>query len=276
MFTFPIGHFSSGDGGGGSYLDEVLASTCCDLDATISASYGGSGQTWANLIASPADGSAQTGYDFHLGTDDSSSTDDPTFSGSPGDDAAFFSHDGGDWFALKNIANAITIKNAHRTDQAGVWMAIALRPFLPTSYYFGNSFSSSTAGMRFTDLGGDLDIDILISNGSSNAILWDLGSISNGEDLLAIFSWDGTSTSNNTRLWLNSTTKIENSLSLKTSTTSATTIFNVGNANNDSASAIRNGSRVYHFSCGNAFIDDAVAADIFTHLETRHNRDYTS
>lgn len=260
------------------FLDSIISSTCCDLDATISASYGGSGQTWANLIASPADGSAQTGYDFHLGIDDSSSTDDPTFSGSAGDAAAFFSHDGGDWFTLKNIANAITIKNNHRTDQAGVWMAVALRGAGITTgslTYFGNSFNATTAGMRLTDLSVSGDIDILISNGSQNAILFDLGSYTTDGELLIIFSWDGTSTSNNTRLWLNSTTKIENSLTLKTSTTSATTIFNVGNSNNNSSGIFDVGTRLYHFSCGNAFIDDADAALIFAHLEARNDRDYT-
>ena len=51
------------------YLDGLLTGAVVDLDATMLASYNGSGyngsgQTWANMIAAPADGSAKTAGDF--------------------------------------------------------------------------------------------------------------------------------------------------------------------------------------------------------------------
>lgn len=48
----------------------------CYLDAGISASYNGSGTTWSNLVTAPADGSAQSAYNFTLTT--------PSFKGAAG------------------------------------------------------------------------------------------------------------------------------------------------------------------------------------------------
>jgi hypothetical protein len=70
-----------------------------DLDATLSDSYS-SGQVWHNLVPAPADGSAQTDYDFNLGGTSGSGADDPTFTGTAGDAAAYFALDGGDYFSL--------------------------------------------------------------------------------------------------------------------------------------------------------------------------------
>lgn len=54
-----------------------------------------SGQTLANWELTPADGAAQTTYDFWLGVNSSAASDDPVFtSGSPG----FFSFNGGTYF----------------------------------------------------------------------------------------------------------------------------------------------------------------------------------
>jgi len=71
------------------------------LDAGVYASYPGSGTTWANLITSPADGSAQTANDFKTGPGSAS----PTFNGSVNSHAAYWSFDGGDDFRLKSGSN---------------------------------------------------------------------------------------------------------------------------------------------------------------------------
>ena len=70
-----------------------------DLDATLSASYS-SGQVWSNIVTTPVDGSAQSAYDFNLGASNAPAGDDPTFTGTPNDPAAYFALDGGDWFTL--------------------------------------------------------------------------------------------------------------------------------------------------------------------------------
>ena len=89
-------------------ISSAFPSAVFDLDATSSASYSG-GQVWKNLISSPADGSSQTAYDFNRGGSSSSSTDDPTFVGTPGTKQAYWLLDGGDYFTLANSVSNATL-----------------------------------------------------------------------------------------------------------------------------------------------------------------------
>ena len=257
----------------GVFLDDVIDSVVCDLDATISASYSGSGQTWANLIASPADGANQIDYDAHLGADDSSSTDDPTFTGSAGDDAAFFNVDGGDWFTFKTIANATTLIKAHRSDTSGTWIAIAFRTSgIPVGFtdFWGNSLGSDRGvGGQYDSTGNNIRLRTFGDTAGVQAIT-NGTALSGDTDYLIILSWDGTSTSNNGVEWVNSATATTTeSSTFNTSTTDETGIFNIGSSNNGSR-PLPSGSRIYHFSCGNEFLDDTKAAAIRTHLQERH------
>ena len=91
MLGLGLGLHKQKYGGGGvvGSLSDVVDSAVFDIDATQSASYGGTGTTWSNLVASPADGAAQSAYDFQLGDGADSSTY-PTFTGTVGDAAAYF------------------------------------------------------------------------------------------------------------------------------------------------------------------------------------------
>jgi hypothetical protein len=140
-----------------SYLDGVLASTVFDLDATIAASYPGSGLTWANL-ATPADGAAKTAYDFFLG-DGVTATTYPAFSGSAGNSAAYWSFDGGDYFDLKSGANTAFLRDAHKTTGGSdFWIAMAYRPVDGgvTQGLFTTTDGTGTAGFRTEQLGSEL------------------------------------------------------------------------------------------------------------------------
>lgn len=100
-------------GAGDVSLQAIAASCVFDLDATMEASYGGSGTTWSNLVATPADGSAQTAYNFTFG-DGANSATYPTFNGTAGDSAAYFSFDGGDYFTCAETITAFT-ENVSKT-----------------------------------------------------------------------------------------------------------------------------------------------------------------
>ncbi|PJF23508.1 MAG: hypothetical protein CUN56_00480 [Phototrophicales bacterium] len=265
------------------YLDSVLPSVCCDLDSTIADSYPGSGQTWSNLIASPADGAAQTDYDFYLGLGSGASTDDPTFTGTAGDPAAYFALDGGDYFTSVDYTGQTTFRGAHRTDRDGVWFALAFRTSSTLASYrvpfASGSWTQADAGfVPYFMLDGS--VYLWIANGSAKTIktIEPVGSLVVNTDYLFIVSWDGTSSTNNMRSWLNTTTKTTFSAALQTSTADSTEGFTAIGAVPDDSTAkgpLTAGSRIYSFACGNAFIDDADAANIFSHLEERHNRDYT-
>lgn len=90
-----------------------------ELDATTYTS----GQTWANTIVTPDDGSAQTAYDYMLGASTSAEGSDPTFVSDAGD-ADHFSFDGGDYLTLQNTATNF-LKAMHKAGQKftiEVWM----------------------------------------------------------------------------------------------------------------------------------------------------------
>lgn len=103
-----------------STLQGAIASNLMDLTCADTASYIGTGQTWHNLTTAPADGAAQTAYDFFLGTNGSSEASDPTFNGTPGAQAAFFSVAGAQWFTLAN-GNTAFINNMHKTTGGNPW-----------------------------------------------------------------------------------------------------------------------------------------------------------
>lgn len=100
-------------------LKSIFASNAIfELDATIKDSYNG-GQVFKNLIQSPADGAAQSAYDFNLGITSGSSTDDPTFTGTINKASSYFLMDGGDYFTLAGspsncpFINTIHQRKAH-------------------------------------------------------------------------------------------------------------------------------------------------------------------
>lgn len=96
------------------YLHDIFPSTVFDLDARMADSYGGSGTTWFNLCANPADGEDQSAYDF---TNNSPST--LLFNGSAGSSSAYFatnriSSSSNDYFGLP--VKTDFIKGISRTD----------------------------------------------------------------------------------------------------------------------------------------------------------------
>ena len=118
------------------YLDGLLTGAVFDLDATMLASYNGSGQTWANMIAAPADGSAKTAGDFYRGVNGTATATDPTFTGSAGSQSAYWLHDGFDAFFLAG-GNTAFIDSLHRTTGG-------------SDYTFINAYRNSNCGRRCT------------------------------------------------------------------------------------------------------------------------------
>ena len=270
MFTFPIGHFSSD---GLLFLDSVISSVVCDLDATLSSSYGGSGQTWANVIAAPADSSAQTDYDFFLGLTGDASTDDPAFIGTAGDPAAHFLLDGGDNFKLIAGSNHSLVKDMHKTTGGpDFWLAIA---FQYVEAGDQTLFATASSGnfvqqIRIKFSGTDTAEFRQVGDGSQ-AIQVTHGTFTTSTDFLLIISHKHST--NKTRFWLNTTTNTEVGQIFKTTTTDPDDtpgLFARGNGGQPMA----NNTRFYGFYAGNEFLDDTKAGNIISYLETRHNRDY--
>lgn len=128
-------------------LQPLIASACMDLDCTNALSYSGSGQTWSNLVAAPADGAAQTAYDYMLGTTTGTEGADPTFSGTAGSRAAEFSVNGSQYFTIKN-GNTQLIKDMHKTTGGASWSMVLAGKFIARS---GSTFGAALFGNGGTD-----------------------------------------------------------------------------------------------------------------------------
>ena len=267
-------------GGSETYLDAEVASTCGQLDATISASYGGSGQTWTNVISSPNDGSSQTDNDFWLGHDTNAAGDDPTFTGSAGSNTAYFALDGGDNFNVKSYSAATTLYDAHKSGASGSqwWVAaVFYRVGSSVKSYWGSGFNSSDTGTyTYIDPNGTSRL-YRMSGSSSNVIISPGSNHSESTPTLMIISVDNTATTNNVRVWTNTNTKTVYSYNGGTFTGNGDTSWGIASTYTNTTTAssrLDNLSRYYGFAWGDAFIDDADADKICEYYETLHNRDY--
>jgi len=252
-------------------VDQFIPSAVLDLDATIFNSYSGSGQVWSNLVPAPADGSAKTAYDFNLGDSSSPATNDPTFTGSAGSPSAYFALDGGDYFS--DPANTAFLNNLQKTTGGtDFWIATAFRFINSGSIQslWGTSNATTVVGayaninasnLLQESLRGDTAVVSTVS-GSFSALV-------NGTDYLYIVSFGPTQV----RQWLNSLTKVEATFTKNTCVNNPGGNMNIA-ARMTGNNKLANGSRVYAFSAGNQYIDNADAARIFDIYSSRHGRNY--
>lgn len=131
-------------------LGLVLNTTILDLDATIAASYS-TGQTWANLAATPFDGSAQTDFDAWLGLNSSTvPASEPVFTGTADSPGAYWAFDGGDYMTMKLATQNYFRKQPRSVGGIDVWMACAV--YIPTGgtgEFFNSRLNSPSTGINF-------------------------------------------------------------------------------------------------------------------------------
>ena len=265
-----------------TYLQTTVASTVFELDATRSDSTDGSSQTWSNRTAVPADSAAQTDYDFYRGANSTATTDDPTFNGSAGSAAAYWSFDGGDFFSLKSGANTTFLNNLHKTTGgADFWIAIAC--YVPNSGNGGfiNTRSTSDATIEGVDTG-------FLQTGVA------LNASADGRAINLRQRGDTAAVSQTLRSGFTGATPILTVLSHKHSTNetffyingSKETYAQTFNATTDSAglamrigdnitAKLSSGTRLYAIAMGNVAVTDGIEAAIRTYFETAHARSYT-
>lgn len=283
MFTFPVTHFGEG-ARLFNPLGSLVPSTVCDLDATIGASFT-SGQKWLNLEDTPADGSSQTQNDYFLGNDGNASTDDPTFNGTPDTVAAFFSVDGGDfWTHTDGVGapNVPTVRDFQKVVSGNKWwVAIAFKTpaTLANTFYWGNAINVPNIGLEFRANFAGTRINLDLLTGTTDQNLFGETTIVTSTDQLVIYSSDmglpGLPTENS-RIWRNTATKNQGSSVRPTSTSNADGVFRIGSSDNAGTQIgfLKADHRVYAFSYGNDYIDDADATLIKAEYEARHGRTY--
>ena len=266
-----------GAGGTTAYLDGVLASAVIDLDATIAASYPGSGTTWANLVTAPADGSAPSAYDFLLGDGVTAATY-PVFTGIAGDAASLWRFEGADYFRIKSGTNTSFINNLHKTTGGqDFWIAVAFKRDDNTwaSQYLFSTLSTSDV---YTG------IDLLVSS-SETVVLYQRNNSANITATIPNSAFTATVTApnlvimshshstNTTRYWVNSATGANLAHTFLTTTADAARPATIG-VNGNLTSNFLSETSMYSFAMGNEYLDDTKAAAIIAHLEARHGRNY--
>jgi len=259
--------------GGSAYLDGVLASTVFDLDATIAASYPGTGTTWANLVPVPADGAARADYDFFTGNGATSSTY-PTFNGTAGSPAAYWGFDGGDYFRLKSGTNTAFLNALHKTTGGSDWWVAITMSVVDTGTSQGLFCTrDNVAGSSgiFTNIQADESMRTQQRGAgvaSPDAITTATGYTGNR---VIIMSHSHSTNMTKTRV-TNTTQDISQTYAATTGNAAIAFVIGMfaGGFN-----FLANNTKMYSFAMGNEYLDNTKAAAIIAHLETRHGRDYT-
>lgn len=264
-------------------LQGLIASACMDITTADSSSYSGAGQTWANLIAAPADGSAQTAYDFWRGADGSGTGSDPTFNGTPGTGAAFFSMDGGDYFTIK-AGNTPLLRDAHKTTGGLPWtIAMVAKITTRSSGTFPNLLFG-TGGGNLVNHGMALKNGLFSTN--VNKISFDVAegtyvaaadyatipNISDSTYKLLVFTY--VPTTRTSKSYSNSNVPYTQTVSFYTDTTDASSplqLFAGGaGASDSSLPPVLTGSQVKSVALFNAVLTDSQVAVLKTFYESRH------
>ena len=180
-----------------AYLDAVLAGVVMDMDATISASHGGSGAGWFSLATVPADGAAAgdyelTAYGF-------------SFSGAPGDPGSYWLSDGDSYFQLAG-ANPAFLDEMHKsTGGHDWWIAMAFRlPDAGGTHALWSTQSGTTATGHRLAVNSAKQPNYIQRGDTANSQTGNLAAFAPDTDTLAIFS--RSHGAGQTRYWINTTT----------------------------------------------------------------------
>lgn len=261
-----------------SDLSAIISSAVFDLDFTNASCYSGSGNTVYNLIASPADGAAQSAYDFQFG-DGINSNRNPVFSGTAGNSAAEFTFPAAtQYFKLASSNTAfINSWNKSGTSSGDFWMI-----------FFGNFANSASSQYIFATHpnGGTNPGFSLFLNANEVIRYTQRGDAATGQWSPATsapyiapvgdYNWLAFSYRKSDgliRWWNGTTTATEVTSGFVTGTTDSPTTLLLGAAS-DLAGEFEIGTKAKAFCAGNSFLTNAQIADIVTEYQTRHGSIY--
>lgn len=266
-----------------STLSVLIPSVCMDITTADAGSYSGAGQTWSNLITSPADGQAQTAYDFYLGADGSVGTNDPTFNGTPGTGAAYFSVDGGDFFTIKN-GNTPLLRDAHKTTGGSTWSVAMVAKITTRSSGANPNLIMGTGGAVLTNHGFAVKNGLISSNvnkisfAAANGTYVAAGDYSSIPDIsdstykLLVFTY-APSTARASKCYSNDSTPYTQTVSFYTDTTDASLplqIFAGGTGDDSNFPPVLSGSQIKSASLYNGVLTDAQVTVLKLFYEARH------
>jgi len=259
-------------------IASVHASAVFDLDATIGTSANGVEGQWRNLVMSPADGSARGDYDFFKGAALAASTDDPTFTGTVDDPAAYWLLDGGDYW-VKAAANTAFIRDTHKTTGGGPRTVFACFKFVNSGSIqaiMGTGSATSDHGF-YLGIGTTNRLTLNQQSGSATAATTATSpsALTDGAEVLVAVTFDYTGAV--AKMFIRSRTQDGTppvTLSKNTTTTNASFDLRLG-ARGSNSSRFQNGTRIYGYYAFNEILDNTTIGEVFDLIEARHARDYT-
>ncbi len=137
-------------------LQDIAPSIIMDISANITKSYNGTGQTLSNIVASYG-----TDYDFWLGADGNSGTDEPTYSGT--ETTGKFVYDGVDDILVAKTARPAELLNLYNFSKESTWIWYGKMPADITGWqglFNSTSNGNSMEGVWIYNAGGHVDFTL--------------------------------------------------------------------------------------------------------------------
>ena len=263
-------------------LQPIVPSAVMDLDATNAASYGGSGQTFSNLVATPADGSAQTDYDYYLGATSGAEGSDPIFLGIAGSRSAEFTLNGSGLFTIKN-GNTALISNAQKTtggNNISVWVVGYFPPRTVGSNGFSLFGSGGTDplkhGIAFGNgQFGTSNLPVAVGSGAQgfNGTSGSIGSNDIYQNSYKFIGYTYNPSTKEVKVYNGSNAVVTGTVGFYVSTVNATDLFQFGAAGAGLNVAYA-GTKFIAMGKSNSILSDAEVVALRSMYSTRHNRTY--
>jgi len=247
-------------------LSTIEATALMDIDATVLASYSGTGVTLTNLVAS-----TNTAYDLYRG-DGATSGRYPTFAGTPGDPAtAKFTLGTDDYFKIKN-GNTAFLNNIHKTTGGSDHWFIIFGTF--SAAVSAQNFYSTKSGGTQRGLAGSVNSAEVFRfdqyGDTANVQATPATTLITGTPTFVAFSTP--SGGGTVRHWMGTTTKVSTTRSFNATSTDPSQDLYIC-ALTDLSGEIENAD-IFAIAMGNGYLDDADIADIVAEYEARHGRSY--
>lgn len=240
-----------------------------DLDATQAASTDGVSQTWGNLIAAPADGSAASAYACTRGNTGSAAADDPAYNGTAGTSGGYWGFSGAQNFTLAG-ANTAYLANL-QNDGESFWIAMTVNlGATGAQTLWSTQSNSSTPGVTLTMSPSSTPRFNMTQYGTAaKQVLAYSPTVNTGTDYVVIVSH---AAGGNTRLWVNTTAAFESTVTFIAASVAGNHALTVGSRGG--GGFLGAGAKLRSFAIGQDYLTDAGAAAIIHRLEARHGIDY--
>lgn len=227
-------------------------------DATLTDSYSGTGTTLANVIATPADGSAQSAYDLTMSG--------LTFTGSAGDEAAYLATAGAGFAEI--AANTTFLTNLGKTLGQDHTFIMAYEPATTVSnYLYSTQNTSSAVGTSVTSAATATQRQ---TDGVTSSTVSD-GTIVAATRYLVISSHSHST--DRSRIYVNDRAVTEKVHIYTPHITDPRVNLHLF-SRNDSAGYMPSGSKLIGAAFMNTYIDDTKAGELFDYFNDLHSVTY--